>query len=295
MTIERAFPAFKLSFDLRGTINRKSNKYKVADQDKLKSTNMFDYDQNWTYKRKTSTPIKQRLPDINKKKGSNLASKLKIINSKIPMFRKEKQGFHVGKNVNQDFYENMDRRQAEKSRPVQTMMECSVIPTNDYNRVSVNPLTNYVFPGQVVKHVSMQMTIWTNQLNRLKKKTERLREKDAELKKKYEDMKQRAKRVLSDDEENSNTDVSPTKRARLDEVTKDLQNCKIRSKVSRKPSRIPRPRNNLFSYSKARTLFDKYTTKDKMSVGKESNVSFNTSCSDFIFSFMKNGKKCTFC
>lgn len=315
MTIEKAFPFSKLSFDLQGFVGKKSVKYNISDKAKRKDieTSKYVYDENWTYKLSTSTPIKQPVSVENEKnKGFNLRRKLKFISSKIPKLS-QKKNISGMENIKKEILKEKVAakrftNKCEQFNCGETIKNCSIIPKTNYDIItgretvencSVIPRTYYniiIGGGGVTRHVTMQTTIWTNQLNRLKKRTERIRQKDAELKQRYEELKLKAKRVLSSDNDDE-YNASLPKRARLEEVTEKLQNCKIQVRKPKTPSRIPKPRNRneVFSYSKARNLFNKYTTKDVMSLTKDANISLNTTGSDFVFTFLKNGKKCTFC
>jgi hypothetical protein len=315
MTIEKAFPFCKLSFDLQGFVGRKSVKYNVSNQTKRKDIETSKYvdDENWTYKISTSTPIKQPVPVENEKnKGFNFRRKLKFISSKI-LKLSQKKNINGMENINKEILkEEVSAKRytnkCEKFNCRETIENCSIIPRTNYDIItgretiencSVIPRTYYdiiIGGGGVTRHVTMQTTIWINQLNRLKKRTERIRQKDAELKQRYEELKLKAKRVLSPDNDDE-YNASPPKSARLNEITEKLQNCKIQVRKPKMPSRIPKPRNRneVFSYTKARNLFNKYTTKDVMSLTKDANISLNATGSDFVFTFLKNGKKCTFC
>lgn len=318
------FSLHKRSFDLLGKVSKTN----LKNRDRITSTPNKDYiyDENWTYKRKTSTPIKwfqqgtpkkwlQQSKDL-KNNGVNLGRGLQIVSSKIPIFKREKAySIDKKKNISTGKLPKLCGIKKKIDKKLECVpsasTDCSMIPktgntcTMDktqenigkpMGQVSINPMPNFEVNSAGVVKLTMQMTIWTNQLNRLKRRTERLREKDNQLKQKYEELKQRTKRVLSeDDEPQENLGGSPPKRARVEDVTNKLKNCSLRPKKNKTPSRIPHLRNNVFSYAKARSLFDKHVTKEKLFGNQNKNGTLNSTSSDILFTFLKNGKKCTIC
>ena len=186
----------------------------------------------------------------------------------------------------------------------------------------MNIVKSYITPIKRKTNVTVHMIVWSNQLERIKRRTQSLREKDVEIRKKFEEIQKRAKRVFAstDLDDNEDSAVTPCKQVKSSSGL-PVHAYEYNTEVIRKNTNIrkrPATPKRLFKRSRSAANL----RQDKIEICRESksasdisfcdkenvkqtifspipNMDFLNICSESpdspLLTVFRNGKKCTFC
>ena len=186
----------------------------------------------------------------------------------------------------------------------------------------MNTVKSYITPIKRKTNVTVHMIVWSNQLERIKRRTQSLREKDVEIRKKFEEIQKRAKRIFAstDLDDNADSATTPCKQAKSSsglpvhvygyntEVIRKNTNIRKRPatpkrlfKRSRSAAKLRQDKIEICRESKSASdisFCDKENVKQTI-FSPIPNMDFINICFESpdspLLTVFRNGKKCTFC
>ena len=186
----------------------------------------------------------------------------------------------------------------------------------------MNIVKSYITPIKRKTNVTVHMIVWSNQLERIKRRTQSLREKDVEIRKKFEEIQKRAKRIFAstDLDDNEDSATTPCKQAKSSsglpvhvygyntEVIRKNTNIRKRPatpkrlfKRSRSAAKLRQDKIEICRESKSASdisFGDKENVKQTI-FSPIPNMNFINICFESpdspLLTVFRNGKKCTFC
>ena len=192
----------------------------------------------------------------------------------------------------------------------------------DNSMTGMNIVKSYIAPIKRRTNVTVHMIIWSNQLERIKRRTQSLREKDVEIRKKFEEIQKRAKRIFAstDLDDNEDSATTPCKQVKSNsglpvhaygyntELIRKNTNIRKRPatpkrlfKRSRSAAKLRQDKIEICRESKSASdisFCDKENIK-QIIFGPIPNMDFINICFESpdspLLTVFRNGKKCTFC
>lgn len=162
---------------------------------------------------------------------------------------------------------------------------------------------------------TVQMIVWSNQLERIKRKTKSLRQRDAEIREKYKDIRNKAKRIFDRTDLDSDENFAPTPSKK---IKTDL--CIAKKQLEIEDLKFNKLKSGKKRPSTPRIVLKKSISASKVKAFNFGNFKDSKSASDItqcitvfsptpkmnfnelsspklspLLTVLKKGKRCTFC